>query len=376
MKKMLLVVMVISLAASTILPVFAEESAIDNSTDGSKGLETVEELVKYTIDKFSDIEQSDWFVRTVAKLVRKGIINGYLDGTFRPQDSINADAFIKMTVVALKHEVKNGEGYWAQTYIDKAKEIGIVKDGEFSNFTREINRGEIARIIVRAMNEIYSDDIEEYIGLIGDYNSIPDGVQDYVLKAYVKGIITGYRDTTFKAENKATRAEASTILIRMLDESERKIPEKPSNEIFKRTTKLIEEDIKRLQSYECYKLTGDGKISPTYKSFEDMYSEDKSECEAIYKYFHPTKYKDYHDKPIYTNADVKFISSPKLIYTTTTLDNAIRGVVQIRYKTEDNPYNLKPSQWYECDAEYYYLYTTDKEYISKFQHLSKWKLVE
>ncbi|WP_459195659.1 S-layer homology domain-containing protein [Wukongibacter baidiensis] len=371
--KKILVVIVIGLLLSTILPVFAEESAFEDSIDSSKGLETVE---KHTDDKFNDIEQSDWFVQTVAKLFGKGIINGYPDGTFRPHDSINADAFIKMIVIALKYEVENNEGYWAQTYIDKAKEIGIVKDGEFSDFTREINRGEIARIIIRAMNENYPDDIEKYLGLIGDYNSISDGFKDYVLKAYVKGIITGYPDTTFKAENKATRAEATTMLIRMLDESERKVPEKPSNEIPKKTTKLTEEDITRLQAYECYKLTGDGVISPTYKSFEDMYREEKSECEAIHKAFHPMKYKDYHDKPIYVNAEVKFISSPKLIYLTTTLDNAVRGVVQIKYNTDNNQYNLKANQWYECDVEYYYRMTTEKRYIRKFIHLSKWKLVE
>ncbi|WP_459195657.1 S-layer homology domain-containing protein [Wukongibacter baidiensis] len=376
MKKILLVVMVISLAASTILPVFAEESAIDNSTDGSNGLETVEELVEYTTDKFSDIEQSDWFVQTVAKLVGKGIINGYPDGTFRPQDSINVDAFIKMTVVALKYEVKNGEGYWAQTYIDKAKEIGIVKNGEFSDFTREINRGEIARIIVRAMNENYSDDIEEYIGLIGDYNSIPDGFKDYVLKAYVKGIITGYPDTTFKAENKATRAEASTMLIRMLDEGERKIPEKPSNEIPKRTTKLTEEDITRLQAYECFKYSLDGKIGELYTSFEDMYKNRRANCEHVVKSFHPKTSTDYKGRTEYTGAKIGWITSSRLVYKTLIGDKAIRGVIQLKYSTDNNKFGLEADKWYECDIEFRYSMTTDGDYINKTNYLSEWKLVE
>ena len=381
-------IIVLTLICTLLIPsvVFADESLTDKLTEGVKEIvqnsaddledivDMVGDIVKYTVEKFSDIKESDWFTQTVSKLVGLGIIDGYPDGTFKPQGNINTDAFIKMTVTALGHEIENGEDYWAENYIEKAKEIGLLENGEFSDYTKPINRAEIARIIVRAMDEDYPIDMDEYITMITDYDSIPNGFKDYVLKAYVKGIVTGYPDGSFGYDKNATRAEASTMLMRMLDEGERKVPEK--EEIAKRTTELTEEDIKRLKSYECYKLTGDGKVSKNYKSFEVMYEEEKDECEGIYKAFHPMKYRDFHDNSIYINAEVKFISSPELVYQTPYLDNAIRGITQIKYKTNKNPYNLKDNQWYECDTEYYFRLTTDKHYIRQFKHLSKWKHIE
>ncbi|TAH60321.1 MAG: S-layer homology domain-containing protein [Gottschalkiaceae bacterium] len=66
--------------------------------------------------------------------------------------------------------------------------------------------------------------MNEYSKQITDYNTINDKDNEYVLKAYVKGIITGYTDGTFKPNNSVTRAEASTMLVRLLEPSKRIIP--------------------------------------------------------------------------------------------------------------------------------------------------------
>ncbi|WP_459195623.1 S-layer homology domain-containing protein [Wukongibacter baidiensis] len=388
MKNVLSVALIICIVIATMTPVFAEDNLADKVTDEIKNIiksssskleEVVDKLgdiIEYTVSKFSDIKESDWFTQTVSKLVGLGIIDGYEDGTFRPKGNIQVDQFIKMIVVALNYEIENGESYWAQTYIDKAKDLKLVKEGEFSDYKRQINRGEIARIIVRAMDENYADDIDEYVDLISDYSSIPDGFKNFVLKAYVKGIITGYPDGTFRAQNKATRAEASTMLIRMLDESERKMPEKPSNEIPKRTTKLTKEDIDRLQAYECLKYSLDGKIGELYTSFEDMYQNRRANCEHVIKSFNPKSSRDYKGKTEYTGAEIGWTTSPKLVYKTLIGDKAIRGVIQLKYSTDNNKFGLEADKWYECDIEFRYSMTTDGNYISKIKYLSNWRMVK
>ncbi len=40
------------------------------------------------VDKFSDVNSGDWFAGYVAEAVRRGYIEGYPDGSFRPQKSI------------------------------------------------------------------------------------------------------------------------------------------------------------------------------------------------------------------------------------------------------------------------------------------------
>lgn len=394
MKRTLLLIIVMLLIGT--IPAFAQPSVKDTLKEGINNIidnnsptlkevvGKIDEIVEYTIGKFSDIKETDWFTQTVSKLVGLGVIDGYEDGTFRPQGNIQTDAFIKMTVVALGYDLENGEDYWASAYIEKAKDLELIEEGEFSDYKRQINRGEIARIIVRAIDESYSDDIKEYRELISDYNSIPDGFKDYVLKAYAKGIITGYPDGTFRAENKATRAEASTMLIRMLDESERKVPDKL--EIQKRTTELTEEDIERLQSYEVYKLTLDGKVSQNYQSFEDKYKNNRNDCEYVLNNFYPSKFKvEYFDtkkgeevseQPPYQRAESNWISSPKLVYDDPVNDSVIRGIIQIKYTSDSNPYGLKANTWYEADAEYFIRFTTDGNYMRKFEHLSEFKEVK
>jgi hypothetical protein len=58
--------------------------------------------------------------------------------------------------------------------------------------------------------------------LIKDYKSIPNSKKTGVVKCYDVGILTGYPDGEFKADNILTRAEAVAVIRRVLDPSARK----------------------------------------------------------------------------------------------------------------------------------------------------------
>jgi hypothetical protein len=70
-----------------------------------------------------------WAKNHVDALLSKGIIAGYPDGTFKPDNTVETDAFIKMVVCALGYSLDNGKDYWAMPFIDKAKEISSI--GEY-----------------------------------------------------------------------------------------------------------------------------------------------------------------------------------------------------------------------------------------------------
>lgn len=192
---------------------------------------------------FGDVKETDWFYESVMTLSGAGIINGYPSGDFHPDGTINADAFIKMAVTALGYTgLVNGPEYWASTYIDKARELGLVIDGEFSSYTRPICRNEMARIVIRALDEEYPDNLPAYKSLITDYASIHPGYRDYAVKAYCKGILTGYTDGSFRGENTATRAEAATIIHRLIDPSVRKVPQIPVHPYDELLPTLMDDD--------------------------------------------------------------------------------------------------------------------------------------
>ncbi len=167
---------------------------------------------------FIDINSNDWFYDDVMDLTKWGVINGFEDGTFRPDDSVNVDQFIKLIVTSLGYDLENGEVYWARPFIVKAYEIGLIEINSFNDFTRPITRGEMAKIIVNALDENYTNEIFEYSFYMKDYFLYED---EDVLKAYYLGIITGYPDGSFYPDKNATRAEASTMLMRMLIEERR-----------------------------------------------------------------------------------------------------------------------------------------------------------
>ncbi len=172
--------------------------------------------------ELGDIKPTDWFYSDVMTLSSKGIISGYDDGTFKPDKEVNADEFITMVVKALGYiNMKEDMNYWAQPFIKKAEDIGLIESGEFSGYNQVLTREEMTIIIVRSINESFPEDLSKYKDSIKDFDSIDSKFQDYVLKAYAKGIISGYTDGEFKPKNTTTRAQAATVITRILDSSQR-----------------------------------------------------------------------------------------------------------------------------------------------------------
>ena len=164
-----------------------------------------------------------WAREQVEKLVEMGIVSGYPDGLFRPDSEITRAEFTKIIVSALHLELQAspsptfldvGEDHWALKYIEAAAEKGIVKgigEGKFAP-ERNITRAEMATMIARALGL----SPEERNAPFTDAVDIPEYARGYVFAVSAKGIITGYPDGTFRPFNNATRAEAATMIFRML----------------------------------------------------------------------------------------------------------------------------------------------------------------
>ena len=109
---------------------------------------------------FSDVSASDWFNNAISTLTNAGILDGYEDGTFRP----------------------NGN----------------------------ITRAEFATIAVRFFDLTYEG--EDLFPDISDH-----WARDYINQAAAAGFVNGYEDGTFRPNNAITRAEAVTLVNRTLE---------------------------------------------------------------------------------------------------------------------------------------------------------------
>ncbi len=171
---------------------------------------------------YTDLSGGEWFYEDLTTLVDQGIVAGYEDGTFRPDNPMYVDGFIKMTVTLMGENPGNGQVYWAQPYIDKAIELGLISDGEFERYTRPISRQEAARIIAEVIR--HTEEVPPYsyyIYEIEDYTEMSESDQDDVALAMATGILTGYEDGTFRGSEEMTRAQGMVVIGRIMDESKR-----------------------------------------------------------------------------------------------------------------------------------------------------------
>jgi|GEM_PF-5740216 len=171
---------------------------------------------------FKDI-QNHWALEQIIELSNKKVINGYEDGTFRPDNKINRAELA--VIVAKVLGLKQSEGAtkfkddkdipsWAKSYIKAATEAGILSGYGDNTFkaNKPCSREEIVTMIMRGMKlDTSTEDIN-----FKDAASIQSWAKGYVSKAVSLKIIKGYDDGTFKPAKDVTRAEAAAIVINVL----------------------------------------------------------------------------------------------------------------------------------------------------------------
>ncbi len=177
-------------------------------------------------DSFPDVNSLDWFYNNVTEMVSLGIVDGYPDGTFKPQGPLTADAFIKMLIIGMGYQPKSTDStYWADGYIQKAEELKIVDKTFINDYRYNLTREQASKIIVNALslNETRpSSTYNEYIkAAIKDYHLIADKYKQDTIDSYNFGIMQGNPDKKVNPKSTITRAEATTVVLRMINKDRR-----------------------------------------------------------------------------------------------------------------------------------------------------------
>ncbi len=166
----------------------------------------------------SDI-QNHWARNSIQDMADQGRIKGYQDGTFQPERLITRAEFAHLIVVSLALTETNGKGFddtaghWAEKSIKTASDHGIIAGYNENSFGPDdsITREQAAVILVKALG-ITSDTGQDFVD---------NGAVSYWALASVKGvsaygIISGYPDGSFKPKANVTRAQAAVILQRSI----------------------------------------------------------------------------------------------------------------------------------------------------------------
>jgi hypothetical protein len=178
---------------------------------------------------FQDVQPGDWFYDSVMTLANKGMVKG-TDGYFSPGRSLSvAEAVVILLRNYYPSLGQSSTGVWYDPYIKKAKELGVISDKVYNgkeDYERAVSRGEFAAMLAKLMeSEDYASNYPEYSVMINDFNAMKDTtVQDVACKVFYKGIMTGNQDGDMLFGSKLTRAEACTMIVRLIDPDSRKVP--------------------------------------------------------------------------------------------------------------------------------------------------------
>ena len=169
---------------------------------------------------FSDTA-AHWAKNSIETLVSRGIVNGYADGTFRPEAHLTRAEFAAVLARAKKLDTGADEGAfadcagtWSEPYVNAAYRAGYVNGTGESMFSPEqdITREEIVTIIARA------EDLSGGEALtFRDAAQIAPWARESVTAAVRQGVVSGYPDGTFRPRAGVTRGEMAKMVETMLD---------------------------------------------------------------------------------------------------------------------------------------------------------------
>lgn len=157
-------------------------------------------------DVFSDIEQTDWYYTYINDLYHAGVIDGYTDGTFRPNKTVTTGEALKMIMLAAGYkEPTPVASHWARSYLNLSLEDGIIDRGEITDLDIPISRLLMAKVAANSLG----------ISRLFNFEPFTDTSDPYVLALYDYDIVTGYTDGTFGPQKSLKRAELAAIVWRI-----------------------------------------------------------------------------------------------------------------------------------------------------------------
>jgi len=150
---------------------------------------------------FKDLSPDHWAYQYVAELALNGLVSGYGDFTFRPNDPVNESDLLRIFKAYLAMEKQD---------IDVLNSVGL-SDKSVSFVTRKDAVDYLYKFLM-AMNELPSGD-----NVVARFNDLKEGTDTYEkVQALVSVGVVNVGDSNFRPNDKLTRAESVVLLGRSM----------------------------------------------------------------------------------------------------------------------------------------------------------------
>lgn len=170
-----------------------------------------------TASAVTDIK-GHWAESNIQKWIDAGIINGYQDDTFKPNNNITRAEFavilakvLNDPTVPTEHRFSDvKEGTWYYDAVNKLCSLGVVSEADKFNPNSNITRQDVIVMASRALR--ISSSNKDVLNKFSDADKISDYAVYAVAGFVEKGYTNGYSDGTIRPLQPITRAECIKLL--------------------------------------------------------------------------------------------------------------------------------------------------------------------
>ena len=176
---------------------------------------------------FSDIE-GNRYAEYIEVLRLQGVLQGYPDGTVRPDAFVNRAELLKMATLSFGLNVLVEAGSspfidvpklsWFARFVETGKEEGVISGYPDNTFKPEqtVNRAEALKIILNSSRTPYNTTPPaEYLFTDVGYGQTNTWYYPYVYFLKKNGIIFGRSDGSIRPSDSMTRGELAEIIVRL-----------------------------------------------------------------------------------------------------------------------------------------------------------------
>ncbi|AEI39004.1 Ig-like domain repeat protein [Paenibacillus mucilaginosus] len=180
---------------------------------------------------FTDTDGT-WAQDAIEGLSGRLVVDGYPDGSFRPEVPVSRSEFAAMLARALGWVPDSSASVqytdvdpaaWDAGYIASMSERGLIsgyEDGSFRGSQR-ITREEAAVLLTRALAYVQTEAQSAGAGTgstaaFADSGEVSSYAREAIAKAQAQGLLSGYEDDTFKPQGLTNRAETVTLISKLL----------------------------------------------------------------------------------------------------------------------------------------------------------------
>lgn len=202
MKKKLIVVSTLISMLAVSIPVYADPSVtFDSSNEANKiTFNSADNIEKAGAVNFKDIH-GHWAESSIRSAIDKGVVSGYPNGMFYPENKVTRAEFLKIVIGSLGYQTEStASGVpWYKAYVAAAKLNQLYVDSDFpsSDWSKPMTRMEMVHVAARAIEQVGTDDY------------------DFLYLAVKNGLISGTGNGNLDPGGTTTRAQALTVVDRI-----------------------------------------------------------------------------------------------------------------------------------------------------------------